>query len=290
MSPLGVWCHLGAQEQACRRSKCVKSVLVSSASSHEVCVREPRAALCPANRRGRAPPVGAAPPHHARFRQPSLPSRPARAKARPAPVHPSFDPACRCAASRRVAVRAPLARGQHHGIEDSRVPSRPLPLYKPCAGTTRRQCRGRRAVCASTAMACQETDEFRPHTTRSASRELVRSLGPPGVAAVGLRYSFESVHAHESITVHQHASVESIILCSGCNMSACTVCKVCVRRNILVSGPPRHCAWGPPACPSPPPRGGGARERRAARARREATLSVRREEREVATKVGYFGV
>ena len=77
-------------------------------------------------------------------------------------------------------------------------------------------------MCASTAMACQETDEFRPHTTRSASRELVRSLGPPGVAAVGLRYSFESVHAHESITVHQHASVESIILCSGCNMSACT--------------------------------------------------------------------
>ena len=251
--------------------------------------RAPRSA--PRTGAAEHPPVGAAPPHHARFRQPSLPSRPARAKARPAPVHPSFDPACRCAASRRVAVRAPLARGQHHGIEDSRVPSRPLPLYKPCAGTTRRQCRGRRAVCASTAMACQETDEFRPPTTRSASRELVRSLGPPGVAAVGLRYSFESVHAHESITVHQHASVESIILCSGCNMSACTVCKVCVRRNILVSGPPRHCAWGAPACPTQARRrGGGARERRAARAaRREATLSVsghRRGEREVATQWG----
>ena len=125
MSPLGVWCHLGAQEQACRRSKCVNSVLVSSASSREVCgdraggrVREPRAALCPASRRGRALPVGAAPPHNARSRQPSLPSRPALAKARPATVHPSIPtrvqllrtPACRCAASRRVAVCPPRTR------------------------------------------------------------------------------------------------------------------------------------------------------------------------------------
>ena len=195
MSPIGVWCHLGAQEQACRRSKCVNSVLVSSASSHEVCVREPPAALCPASRRGRASPVGAAPPHHARTRQPSLPSRPVRAKARLAPVHPSFDPACRCAASRRVAVRPPRTRP---APRDGRLSSA-LALSATLRAMRRHYSstvpRAAGGVCVH-GNACQETGEFRPHTTRSASRELVRSLGLPGVAAVGLRYSFESVHAH----------------------------------------------------------------------------------------------
>lgn len=154
-------------------------------------VREPRAALCPASRCGRASPVGAAPPRTTRA--------PANQVFRPAPPGQKLAlRRCRCTlrSRRECSSCAPppagarpvvawwcalLARGQLHGIVDSRVPSRPgasrpLPLCEPCAGTTRRQCRGRRAVCASTAMACQETGEFRP-PTRSASRELVRSLG-----------------------------------------------------------------------------------------------------------------
>ena len=204
MSPIGVWCHLGAQEQACRRSKCVNSVLVSSASSHEVCVREPRAALCPASRRGRASPVGVAPPHYARTRQPSLPSRPARAIARPAPVHPSIPPA---GARPVVAWRcAPLARGQHHGMVDSRAPSRPLPLCEPCASTTRRQCRGRRAVCASTAMPARRRASFGhillAQRAESSSAAWACRGSPPLASATVLSLCMRM----NRFTVHQHAS------------------------------------------------------------------------------------
>ena len=197
MSPIGVWCHLGAQEQACRRSKCVNSVLVSSASSHEVCVREPRAALCPASRRGRASPVGAAPPHHARTRQPSLPSRPARANARPAPVHPSIPPA----GARPVVAwrRGPLARGQHHGTADSRVPA--------CPGASRRSVPAPPRHCSSSA-------------PRAAGGACVHGNGLPAGGQVSAVYSLSKSRARPqlgpgageglaSATLARESSVES---------------------------------------------------------------------------------
>ena len=193
MSPIGVWCHLGAQEQACRRSKCVNSVLVSSASSHEVCVREPRAALCPANRRGRAPPRRrrAPAPRALPPTKPSVPPRPG--KSSPGAGAPFVRS--------RLQVRGQSSRGgaaPSHAtsvglqtLECPRAPAPPAALSPLPPGTAPRRRRGRRVARASTAMGCQQAGKSRPSTS-SASRELGRSLGLARVKGWPLLHSLES--------------------------------------------------------------------------------------------------
>jgi len=90
--------------------------------------------------------------------------------------------------------RGPLARSQYHGTADSRVPARPGASSRSAPappGTAPRRRRGRRVARASTAMGCQQAGKSRP-STRSASRELGRSLGLARVKGWPPLHSLES--------------------------------------------------------------------------------------------------
>ena len=146
-------------------------------------------------RRRRAPAPRALPPT-----KPSVPPRPGQSSPDAGAPLPSRRECSSCApppAGARAVVawrRGPLARGQHHGTADSRVPARPGASRRSVPappGTAPRRRRGRRVARASTAMGCQQAGKFRP-STRSASRELGRSLGLARVKGWPLLHSLES--------------------------------------------------------------------------------------------------
>ena len=146
-------------------------------------------------RRRRAPAPRALPPT-----KPSVPPCPGQSSPDAGAPLPSRRECSSCApppAGARAVVawrRGPLARGSTTGLptlECPRAPAPPAALSPLPPGTAPRRRRGRRVARASTAMGCQQAGKSRP-STRSASRELGRSLGLARVKGWPPLHSLES--------------------------------------------------------------------------------------------------